>query len=279
MRWWLLWALLLLLGAGAAAQEPADSHLATPSPAEAAASPAPDPSPGQRPAVPSSGENPAQPVRRFDVRMNTQQKPNGLNESLLTLRVDTVHLQDNDWTVYTRIDIPSGIVAQTGNPTLGGLSDALTQVFVATPVARVQGLFGVRLSIPSATRENLGKGKWTVAPQVGVVVNLPEISDGTFMGVVAWNTSDFAGSGSRSHINQLTLKPLLHFELGDGWFIQTEPELQHNNLNGNWFIPLDLMVGKMVGEDQVVSVEYERSLSGYQPSFLQFLELRWGLFY
>ena len=97
--------------------------------------------------------------------------------------------------------------------------------------------------------------------------------------MAAWNTSDFAGDGSRNHINQLTLKPLVHFELGDGFFVQTEPELVHDNLTGRWFIPLDLMVGKMISENVVMSLEYQRSLSGYQPNFYQYFEFRTGFFY
>ena len=270
----------------------------TPSPSPAPeTTPTPDASPTPPASVPvkgrqgpagvsvNSGEDPTRPVERFDLRINYESKPNDAYLSQLTLRWDTYQqITDDDWVWYTRLDFPLGpadTTVKTGQPQVGtfGLNDTLFQTFVLTPYqGNVGFLVGARFTLPTATQPNLGKQKWTVAPGLGMMVQLPDVSDGSFVGLVAWNQFDYAGSAQRDHINQLVIKPLVHFELPEGWFVQSQPEITHYNLTDEWFVPLDFMVGRRVG-DIVYSLEYQRSLGGQSPSFLEFVEWRTGFFF
>ena len=261
--------------------------------------PEPEGSPQPEPAPPStakgragppgvtvnSGEDITRPVERFDLRINYEAKPDNAYQSQFTLRWDTFQqINEDDWVWYTRIDLPLGpsdTTVKSNQPHVGtfGLNDTLFQTYVLAPFVGNLGIaVGARFTLPTATEPNLGKQKWTVAPGMALVLQIPEVSDGSTIGLAAWNQFDYAGSANRDHINQLVLKPIVHFELDDGWFVQSQPEIVHYNLTGEWFVPLDLMVGRRV-ENTVYSLEYQRRLGGSNPSFLDFVEWRTGFFF
>lgn len=247
MRWaWLaLWGGLLAWGPSGWAQpdEPAPVQI-----------PRPENNPG---------EDPTHPVHRLDVRYGYTDRPG--SESRIILRYDSVHSLGEEWTWHTRFDLPLALQ--------GGLQldELLVQNYVIAPLKEDLGvLFGARVTVPTGTPA----GHWTVAPALGIVQQLPDISDGSYLGVVVYNRFALAGAGAG---NELTVQPLLHFNLGAGYFAQSQPQITHSHASGRWFVPLDLLLGRQIGE-RVYSLNYRRHLAGENPPYHQQVELRVGFF-
>lgn len=88
----------------------------------------------------------------------------------------------------------------------------------------------------------------------------------------------------RTDINQLNIQPKLNVNLPRAWFLTffASENIEINLIDdAKLFVPFDLMVGKKVGENLVVSLEYSRELfhdKGFEPYEWQ-LEGRFGYYF
>jgi hypothetical protein len=128
-------------------------------------------------------------------------------------------------------------------------------------------LFGVgpTFVLPTASDRTTGQGKWQVGP-AAVVAFAPE---GWLVGVLAQNPISFAGSGSRRNADALFLQPFVTYQLGEGWFVRSQPQLTFDWKSHKEFLPLDLGFGRVfkLGEQNVSCfVEVTRNLSRDEPA-------------
>jgi hypothetical protein len=121
---------------------------------------------------------------------------------------------------------------------------------------------------PSASRPESGQGKWQLGPAAAIAFN-PER---WLVGALAQNPISFAGSRNRADTNTLVLQPFVTYQLGQGWFVQTQPQMVFNWKSGRQVLPIDAGVGRVfdVGGQPVscfVESFWNASTDGPTPTY------------
>lgn len=137
----------------------------------------------------------------------------------------------DDWLMLHNVTLPllrdpENLPGQRGKVGLGDLT--YEAVVTRNRDSRIIWGVGPAFVIPTATSSRLGNGKWSAGPVAGIV-SQPE--RWTF-GVLGFNTWSFAGDSSRQSVNQLTLEPFVSYDLKDGWFVSSQPQI-----SADWTAP------------------------------------------
>ena len=147
-------------------------------------------------------------------------------------------------------DAPGGVPGSPGNPDsvagpnvfgLGDFTDAL--LISRTQANGLTWGLGAIMSLPIASDETLGSGKWSAGPALRLAYN----SGPWHFGLLAGNLSSFAGDADRADINQLLIRGLIRRNLNKGWFLKYSPIITANwnaKSDQRWLIPLGGGVGK-----------------------------------
>jgi hypothetical protein len=127
---------------------------------------------------------------------------------------------------------------------------------------------GPTFVFPTASRRATGQGKWQVGP-AAVVAFVPEK---WLVGMLVQNPISFAGDRDRKDANAMILQPFITYQLGNGWFIRSQPQLFFNWKTGNQILPLDLGVGRVfrIGRQQMscfVEPFWNITKDGPSPSY------------
>ncbi|MGO4393003.1 hypothetical protein AB4Z46_16765 [Variovorax sp. M-6] len=100
---------------------------------------------------------------------------------------------------------------------------------------------GPQLTIPTASRDETGTGKWqggfaaiAMAPQPWGLVG----------GLMTWQKS-FAGDSDRPSQDNATLQPFVIRNLPDGWYMRSSATWNFNLRNGDYSIPIGVGAGKI----------------------------------
>jgi hypothetical protein len=234
----------------------------------------------------NSGQDPTRPVTRVDVRLKMQDKEAGLNAQALTLRADKPVLLGNGWKLSTRADLPiaRNNAVSAANPDgdhKAGLGDVLLQGLVIAPShERVTTAFGTQLLIPTGSDPRFTTGKWQLVPTAAVVYQLPDVSPGTFIGLLIRDSFSFAGKNDRKGINVASIEPIFNWQLPDKWFVTFSPEAKFDMKN-NWnlSLPFDMTVGKKIGPAMVVSLQSDVALVDQYKQYDWQMEFRVGFFF
>lgn len=104
-------------------------------------------------------------------------------------------------------------------------------------------------------------------------------SEGTFCGVILRQDWSFAGYANAPAIRQSFIQPFFNLNLPAQWFINSSPEMIYNWESHRWFIPFDLMLGKMLTKSLVISLELESAIVNAYPQYQTQLEFRLGAFF
>lgn len=119
-----------------------------------------------------------------------------------------------------------------------GLGDSSYQGLVTrNRNSRIIWGVGPAFVIPTATSSRLGSGKWSAGPAAGFV---GQPGHWTF-GVLGFNTWSYAGDSARQSVNQLTLEPFVSYDLKDGWFVSSQPEISADwtaPRGARWTVPM-----------------------------------------
>jgi hypothetical protein len=135
-----------------------------------------------------------------------------------------------DWNLVNRLIAPIAhvdgpITGLPGNPSpipgddVTGLGDFNYSLFLS-PV-KVEKLIwgaGISLSLPIASDDQLGSGKWSTGP-TAVILMQPKWWSVGLLGRHFW---DFAGDDDRSDVNQSLLEPFINYNLEGGWYLITD---------------------------------------------------------
>ena len=158
-----------------------------------------------------------------------------------------------------------------------GMGDLLAQaIYVREFDKRWAGAAGLRGVLPSATGEAFGDGKWQLVPTVAVRARIPELTDGSYVGLIVRQFSSVGGQSSRKDISCFQFEPQLDISLPNQWFLNFSPKTNFNLMTDEWFVPLDIMLGKKFGLHWVASLEYQYGLVRDDDSYNQWLEARVG---
>jgi hypothetical protein len=105
--------------------------------------------------------------------------------------------------------------------------------------------YGGALLLPTASRDELGSGKWAAGPAVIVARTGSPITWGGLVQHV-WS---FAGPDDRADVSVTTAQPLFTYLLSDGWAsnLTSEATYNWNATGGNeWTVPLTVGAAKVV---------------------------------
>ena len=148
-------------------------------------------------------------------------------------------------------DVTGGVPGRPGNPepvqgsSVFGLTD-LTVASFLTPPAKSENLvwgFGPALTIPTATADQLGSGKWLLGAAIRFAYRPGQWNLGALM-ANQWSVS---GDTDRADVNQLLIRGLIRRRLGGGWYFAYNPIItaNWNAASGQkWLIPLGGGIGK-----------------------------------
>lgn len=137
------------------------------------------------------------------------------------------------------VTIPAAITLSGGSTGFGHVR--LLDIAVLDAGHGILWGVGPSLVFPSATEVAMGQGKWQAGPAVAIAY----VPRRWLLGVLAQNPISFAGDRDRPDVNVLLLQPFATYQLGDGWFVRSQPLMVVNWKSGKQLIPLDLGVGRV----------------------------------
>jgi hypothetical protein len=142
------------------------------------------------------------------------------------------------------LTIPAAVTPPDGKSGFGSTEFGdLRLLDIAVLHARDDVIFGIGPSFvfPTASSAFTGLGKW----QLGPAAALAFTPGGWLLGVLAQNPISFAGETRRASANALLLQPFATYQLGQGWFVRSQPLMVFDWQSGGNIIPLDLGVGRV----------------------------------
>lgn len=235
-----------------------------------------------------NGEDITHPINRFDVRLEGQRGKNCRKSSnlILTLRTDLLFDLPQQWRIGVRMDLPYAWYWEGGKnspcgPSIDHLDDSLLQIlFVPPSWGNWTCAFGFKSIYPTAGDNlQIGDGKYEIWPSAGFKYDLSDWSNGAYFGLILRQAYNVAGYRSAHYVCKTYIEPFFNLNLSNQWFINISPELIYNWRIESWFVPFDLMVGKMINERLIISLEYETAIVYGYKQFTQSLEFRIGYFY
>lgn len=172
----------------------------------------------------------------------------------------------NQWTllnlgIVTIADTPGGRPGSPGNPEalpgerVFGIGDLIDAVMFKK-VGASWGA-GMILTIPTATDDALGSGKWSAGP---ALLYLKKTGPWIF-NVLAGDLRSFAGDDNRADIHQLMMRVTVRRTFGEKWFFIYSPIITANwnaSSSQRWLVPLGGGIGRQfVGTTPVnVSLQF-----------------------
>jgi hypothetical protein len=109
--------------------------------------------------------------------------------------------------------------------------------------------FGPQLTVPTATKDELGSEKWSA----GFANVLFDASSRRYQYgyLLTWQAS-FAGSDDRDDVNTAAFQPFAFYQLGGGSYLRAAPIWVYNLENDDYSVPLGIGVGQVIKEGKTV---------------------------
>jgi hypothetical protein len=108
---------------------------------------------------------------------------------------------------------------------------------------------GPQLTVPSATKDELGSEKWS-AGLTNILFNAssPKFQYGYLL---TWQTS-FAGAGDRAGVNIGAFQYFMIYQLGSGTYLRSSPIWSYNFENDTYSVPIGLGIGQVIPSEKVI---------------------------
>lgn len=166
----------------------------------------------------------------------------GANWNLITRTILPVIYQP-DLTLPFRV--APGVVEDVTVDGAFGLGDLLPTFFFS-PARSGKVIWGIgpTFTLPIATDDILGSGKWSAGPAL-VVLTMP---GHWVLGVLVNNQWSFAGSSNRADVNAMVLQYFVNYNLAKGWYITSAPLNTANweaDSGDRWTVPIGGGVGRI----------------------------------
>lgn len=236
----------------------------------------------------NNGEDVTRPVQRVDLRLKLQRGVDTVlgNAVIATARTDQLYHLPCGWQFSLRADLPYEwfSCSQRSHPkcySADRCGDSLLQTLLVTPTyGPWTYAFGFKWIFPTAgTNLEIGNGKYQILPSIGFKYDLGHWRKGAYFTLLFRQANDYAGYHV-PHLSRLYIQPTLNINLRDDWFVTFSPEIRYDWIVHEWFVPFDMMIGKMITPHIVVSVEFEAEIGRISdPEFQQEVEFRIGYFF
>ncbi len=178
-----------------------------------------------------------------------------------------------------RVSVPMSTVAMPTSTSssyvnakngLGDINAFMAYSFISEPT-RTVGV-GPQVSIPTATDDALGAGKWQAGLAFVMFVSKSPVFQ--YGGLVTWQVS-FAGDSDRDNTNMAAVQPFYFWQLGKGTYLRGAPVWAFNIDDNAFHMPIALGIGKVVkvGDTMFnlfIEPQYSMLHEGTQPQFQVF---------
>lgn len=164
-----------------------------------------------------------------------------------------------DWNLITRTILPviyqpdlafpvkvaPGVVEEMTVDGAFGLGD-LNETLFFSPARPSKVIWGVgpTFTLPTATDDVLGTGKWSAGPAF-VVLTMP---GDWVLGLLVNNQWSFGGDSDRASVNAMLLQYFVNYNFPDGWYLSSAPINTANweaSSDDRWTVPLGGGVGRI----------------------------------
>ncbi len=252
-------AALLLLGLlGSLPAKAGDrGDAADPPPAAGQGNPAAPP-PAAAPAN-AADTDPLQPIF-LQFREEYSNLPDGAWTNSLTLRRDELILKNlgverGRRGLLLRFDLPMNTV-HAGSDTDTGLGDLYAQALFFPRVTRTFAVgAGTGLYFPTASLDETGSGKWSVAPLVAPIWFFP--GAGAFALLKAQEVISLGGSTERPDLNTLLLTPTGVWRLGGRGWLLADTEVKRDWINAVTYYKSGVQIGTRFGNGKAAWIKVE----------------------
>jgi hypothetical protein len=165
-----------------------------------------------------------------------------------------------NWNLVNRIiipvvDAPGGVPGLPNNPGIGdpsktsrtsGLSDINYSLFFNPLVTKGSVIWGIggSVTMPTATDDRLGSGKWSIGP-TAVALTQPKWGSVGILGRHLWSV---AGDGDRRDVSQTLIEPFVNYNLDNGWYLISDSVITYDwkiKSGDKMTLPLGGGVGKI----------------------------------
>jgi len=153
---------------------------------------------------------------------------------------------NEDWNLIARIILP--VVSQTdviGTSSQSGLSDAVVSAWLSPTAPTSSGWIlgaGVASLLPTGTDDLLTANQWGVGPTFIALKQTSKFTYGALMNQL-WAADTLS---DRATVNQMFLQPFFSYIPGGGWTYTINSEAAYDFTGGQWTVPINLMVTKMI---------------------------------
>ena len=184
----------------------------------------------------------------FDNGTNFGGSPHHRVQNELDIRPIVPFRLTEDWYLVTRTVVPVIKQPHEDSPTgdTWGMGDITFTGFLAT--AKVSGLTwgaGPVVTLPTATHDALGSGKWSLGPSAAAMVS----SGDWVIGFLVQNVWSVAGNGDRPDVSQFLLKYGVNYNFPDGWYLTSGPTITADwkaETDHRWVVPVGGGFGKVI---------------------------------
>jgi hypothetical protein len=169
----------------------------------------------------------------------------------------------DDWNLIARVILPYISQPSLGGDTTAasGVGDVLASFFLSPRKSeKVTWGFGPVISLPSTTQPTLGSGKWAAGPTLVVLKQ-----QGPWTAGVLWNQVwSFAGSATRSDVNQMFTQPFVAYTTKSLVTLTLNSEAIANwtTDNDRWTVPINVVAAKLASFG-VFPASYQLGLGWY----------------
>lgn len=219
----------------------------------------------------NDGTNPTQPLSRFDVInsffMDWQEFENDRYYNIFRI---TGGLSLEKQGINLRLEIPAAFTNVTFNTT-GGVGDISTKFeYIFGNNSKIAFITGIIFIFPTATKKEIGFGKYIIAPILGGTFS----TNWGFWGLLIRDYFSFAGDKERIKIHELSLQPLIKIFLGEGWYTIFKPDIRINWISKRAFIPYTQEFGWALNKNWVASLTGGFHISNADKRYDWIAELR-----
>lgn len=161
-----------------------------------------------------------------------------------------ISLGETHWLLRASLPLNSYPAPPNGHTETGlGDFNVFAAYLVDTGNPAISFGLGPQLTVPSATDDALGSGKWS-AGLANVLFNAssPKFQYGYLL---TWQAS-FTGDDDRADVNVAAFQPFLFYQLGRGAYLRSAPIWVYNIENDDFSVPLGLGFGKVMKKGKTV---------------------------
>jgi len=223
------------------------------------------------------------------LRLKYRDLPNDDQSLLTTFRLDTPVVLGGGALLAFRLDMPLVLTDRSGpdNPdgdSRFGSGDFLSQFFLISPLQGPSRRFrfgvGAQMLWPTASRDEIGTGKYQLAPSVIGLYFPPQLGKGSFAALIIRDFFSYAGDDRRRDIHELSVQPGLSVNLPHRWFVSMFPDIRVNwEDDARAFVPFNLELGRIFAGNAIGSVTLDVPIMDDYQVYEWQVELRLGLFF